>query len=384
MRPLRRIVFWLFVIAYVAATPVAILYALGYIWKPGSDVGLVKTGLIALASTPEDATIFLGGRRYTRPTPATIRDLLPGAYEIRLSHPGYEDWGFRALVRPERATVLDRILLLPSRRALRAVADGPWDDLHAAAQGRDLLLRRGTAWFVLDARDPSSPPREITNLLPGPPDEVALDRQNRLEFFVRIKERVFRIDLEENAIYPDVAPPARRIGTHRGRLVIETPDGTRLRLNRRGEAIAEPPIPPNFFGRGHSPLAPDADEARWLFADGRRLGIVERIEDADEELPRWNERILHQHSSPIQRAGWAHDDSHVLFSSRGALWLLALDRGGAGPPRVVCEISRSGAFHFDEASGRIFAIDPSGRLGELNLVPPRLLIPLPVRGEDIP
>lgn len=384
MKALRRAVFWVFLIAYLIATPIAILYALGYMWVPGAERGLVKTGLIALSSTPDEATIFLGGSRYTRRTPTVIRDLLPGEYALRLSHAGFEDFPLRATILPERATVLDRIILLPIRRDLRPIAHGTWDDLIAAPQSRTFLLRRGDSFFLVDARGPNTGPEEITRLLPGVPDEVALDRRTRAELHVRIQERVFRIDLQEKAIFPDVAPPARRIAVHRGRLLIESLDGQLLRAARDGSAVPAPAtVPPVLFRRGAHPLVPSENAEKWLFADGTRIGVVERVETDAGEMD-WRERLLYEHTAPIVRVEWAHDDSHVLFSSAGTLWLLALERGGGGPPRAICPIAPRGAFHFDEASGRLFALSPAARLAVLELVPPRTLLPLTLRAEDAP
>ena len=43
---LRRIFFYLFTAIYVVACPMTILYALGYLVKPGTEKGIVKRGLI--------------------------------------------------------------------------------------------------------------------------------------------------------------------------------------------------------------------------------------------------------------------------------------------------------------------------------------------------
>lgn len=382
MKALRRFFFYLFLAVYLVAAPVAILYALGFIWAPGSERGLVKSGLIALTSTPDDATIFLGPSRYTRRTPALIRDLLPGEYALRLSHPDHDDLAVSAHVEPERATVLDRLILLPAARAPRTLADGPWSDLLAVPGGRLLLLRRGDAVFAFDARDPEEPPRDISRLFTARPDELAWDRRDRDILFARYDTRVHRIDLDAGAIYPDVAPPARRIAVYRKKLVIEDETGRLLRVGRDGTSDKEPPrVPPALFAHGARALAPNADETRWLYVDGAIVGCVEPMETDDGDLA-WTNRVLYAHTAPVTRAEWAHDDSHVLFSSDGALWLLALERGGGGPPRFVCSIGRSGAFHFDERSGRVLLLDPERRFAALTLAPPRSLIPLHELRED--
>lgn len=384
MKALRRFFFYLFLAVYLVAAPVAILYALGYMWAPGSERGLVKSGLIALSSTPDDAAIFLGASRYTRRTPALIRDLLPGDYTLRLSHPGHDDLALNVRVEPERATVLDRIVLLPAARVPRALADGPWSELIATPGGRLILLHRGDAIFAFDTRDPEEPPRDISRFFTARPDEFAWDRRDREILFARYGERVHRVDLDNGAIYPDIAPPARRIAVYRKKLLIEDQAGHLVRIGRDGVAESDaPPVPPDLFARGARPLAPNADETRWLYTEGVAVGYVERVEKDDGEYA-WSNHVLHAHAAPVARAEWAHDDSHVLFSSEGALWLLALSRGGGGPPRFVCRIGVGGAFHFDERSGRVLLLDSDSRFAALTLAPPRSLIPLHELREEAP
>lgn len=382
MKALRQFFFYFFLAIYLTSAPVAILYALGYMWAPGSERGLVKSGLIALSSTPDDAAVFLGPSRYTRRTPTVIRDLLPGDYTVRLSRPGAEDLALNVRVNSERATVLDRLILLPAQREPRPIADGPWSDLLATPGARLLVLRRGDAFFAIDAREPEESPIDISRLFTGRPDEMAWDRRTRTDLFVRYGERVHRLDLDAGAIFPDIAPPARRIAVHRRRLLIEDSTGRLARIGRDGAPETEAPrVPPNLFARGKFPLVPDAEYARWLYADGPTLGVVEGMEN-DEGDWTWTNRVLHVHSAPIARAEWAHDDSHVLFSSSGTLWLLALDRGGGGPPRPVCRIGPAGAFYFDERNGRVLLLDADRRLSALTIAPPRSLIPLPDLRED--
>ena len=52
----RQIVFYLLVATYACACPLAIGYALGYLVRPGAAQGIVKTGLVSVASTPPGAS----------------------------------------------------------------------------------------------------------------------------------------------------------------------------------------------------------------------------------------------------------------------------------------------------------------------------------------
>jgi hypothetical protein len=384
MRALRQFFFYVFVAVYLVAAPVAILYAFGYMWAPGAERGLVRSGLVSLSSTPDDAQIFLCASRYTRRTPAVLRGLLPGDYALRLSKPGHEDLVVAARIEPDRAVLLDRLILLPAQRAPRPASDQPWSDFWSTAGGRYLILRRGSAFFRFDTRNPDDPPPDVSRLFSEQPDEIVWDRRNEDELYVRVGARVHRLALDDGAIYPDIAPPARRIAMYRGRLHIPDDEGRPARIARNGAAEpASKRIPPDWFARGAAAPTPDAAEAQWLYCEANRVAVLMRTE-ADDDAWTWSERVLHTHATPVARAQWAHDDSHVIFSAGGMVWLLALERGGGGPPRPICAIGPGGAFHFDERSGRVWLLDSESRLASLALTPPRALLPLPRDREDAP
>ena len=111
---LRKIIFYLLLPLYFLVAPYAILYALGYIFNPAGRE-LFKAGLISITTYPKSATVFIGGKRYSKRTPATIRDLLPGIYPVRITRKGYEPWEKEIKVEPEKAAHLDPVVLLPKR-----------------------------------------------------------------------------------------------------------------------------------------------------------------------------------------------------------------------------------------------------------------------------
>jgi hypothetical protein len=382
MRELRQFFFYLFVAVYLFAAPTAILYAFGYVWAPGGERGLVRSGLISLSTTPDDAQVFLGASRYTRRTPTLLRGLLPGNYSLRLTKSGHEDLVVAAQIEPERAVLLDRLILLPLHRTPRPHLNDVWSDLWATAGGRYLILRRGASFFRFDTRDADAPLKDVSRLFPEIPDEITWDRRNEEDLYVRVGSRVHRLRLDDGAIYPDVALSAARIAIYRGRLHISDAGGRTSRVARDGSLEpASERLPLEWITRGATAPLPDADETRWLYWSENRLHVLNRTE-ADDDGWAWSERMVHEHTAPILRAQWAHDDSHVIFSSAGLLWLLALERGGGGPPRPICSIGMRGAFHFDERNGRVWILDSTSRLAALQLMPPRALLPFPRYRED--
>ncbi|HMP76159.1 MAG TPA: PEGA domain-containing protein [Kiritimatiellia bacterium] len=437
MRAIRQFFFYVFLAVYLVAAPVAILYAFGYIYNPDGGPGLVRAGLVSINSTPDDAQVFLGASRYTRRTPTVIRDLLPGEYALRLVRAGYEPWQQRVTVAPERATVLDRVLLLPDVRPARRVDAQAWSDFFTTPGSPYAVLAGGTRlsdWAVLDAetaklrpllpadspwrdavvlnhwRVPRSPrlllriddgsgerylwialdrerdaPLDITRLFPAAPDQVAWDRRARDEIYVRTGARVHRLDLEDLAMYPDCAPPAQAIAVYRRDLHIIDATGTLVRVERDGEVEeADPRLPPDLLTRGACAVLPDADEERWLVVEDRRLGLLRWREEGESDAAGWTTEWMYAHGARIDAAVWAYEDSHIAFTSGGQVWLLALERGGGGPPRFLGRTHADGALLFDARSGELYALDESRHLARTALVPPRSLLPLPQPAEESP
>lgn len=141
MRWIRRICGAFFVALYLTTCPLLILYALGYVLKPGSEQGIVKTGLISISTSPPGASVYLGKRRYTQQTPTLLRNLLPGEYPIKLVLKHHRPWTRTVTVEAERATALDDILLLPQRLREDVVWSESFEDLIPVG-GRFLLLRK--------------------------------------------------------------------------------------------------------------------------------------------------------------------------------------------------------------------------------------------------
>lgn len=136
----RKLVFSVFVLLYLVLCPMMILYSLGYVWAPGAQRGLVKTGLLSIASAPPGASIYVGKRHYTKTTPAILREFLPGQYQIKVALKGYRPWTRLVPVEPERATVLERILLLPEQFRPKRLLLEPFEQLIPLPGGHQFLL----------------------------------------------------------------------------------------------------------------------------------------------------------------------------------------------------------------------------------------------------
>ena len=142
MSLLRKIFFYLFVCLYLVLCPLTLLYALGYLFKPGGAYGIIKTGLIHLDTQPEGASIILGKKRSDKKTPAVLDDLIPGNYPVTVSLKNYKSWSRTLSVEPGKATVLDKILLLPAEWKPKTLLSGSWTDIFPLEQTHFVIVKK--------------------------------------------------------------------------------------------------------------------------------------------------------------------------------------------------------------------------------------------------
>jgi hypothetical protein len=114
-------------------TPAVFLYAAGY--KLGGGFNLHKTGMLIISSKPENSFVtfenrtrsplfdsFLKNNKKTALTPAKIKGLLPGEYEIKISKDNYWDWQRIIHIEPGRTAYLENVRLL--RKSLPLIISG--------------------------------------------------------------------------------------------------------------------------------------------------------------------------------------------------------------------------------------------------------------------
>ncbi|HTL70199.1 MAG TPA: PEGA domain-containing protein [Candidatus Eisenbacteria bacterium] len=160
--------------------PLIVLYALGYAGIPNE--GVIKTGLVSVATAPPGASVLVGGAPYPQKTPTFVRNLPPGRYPVTLQLKGHRSWSSSVEVEEEKATVLENVLLVPAEPETERLAEGPFQELAATGDAPFLLARSGPRAgeaVVLDWRTGRTRP-----LLP--PGSVFLS--NRIEFWEPVPE----------------------------------------------------------------------------------------------------------------------------------------------------------------------------------------------------
>ncbi len=286
MLTIRRVTFYLFFIAYIVICPLTILHAFGYTLEPGSSQGLVKTGLMYIATDPPGASIYLGKRRYTKQTPAMLAGLLPGNYPVKLSLKGYRPWEQVVSVEAEKATALDRVLLLPWQLQPKIVSEEAFEELIFVPGSRIFLLAKsqrlsdvtvfdgksqkswplistdsawvsakagswfmapesarflvrtetwdGEEWLLFEPQRGESSVERLTNLFFERPSTIDWEAHNDRYLFAFQKGYINRFDVASSEASPKWQEHVRGFGLHGRNVYVRKEDGTLFKMDRDG------------------------------------------------------------------------------------------------------------------------------------------------------
>lgn len=117
---IRKILFWVSFLVFAVLAPTLVFYSLGYKFNFQSN-GFQRTGAISVRSTPENAAVFINGRRLDETTPHIIRDLLPNTYLLRVEKDDY--YPYQLPVRVDSARVAEvQAVLIPKIRQIEKLA----------------------------------------------------------------------------------------------------------------------------------------------------------------------------------------------------------------------------------------------------------------------
>lgn len=128
--------------AFVIIAPITILAALGYRYD-FSQHRLERTGTLMVRTQPKGARIYLNGKLSSEKTPAVIRFLPPGDFEVKVEKEGYRTWQKRFTVMVDRVTaVFPENELLPLLRV-------PAEPELISKEATSLLAAPRTAYAII-------------------------------------------------------------------------------------------------------------------------------------------------------------------------------------------------------------------------------------------
>lgn len=308
MQFFRRIVFYLFAAIYIIICPLLLLYAYGYIYKPGTEQGLLTTGLIYVATAPTGSEIYVNDKKYASNTPTAIMELLPGEYSIKLELDGYKPWSQTVPVEKEKATVLDKLLLVPLERKVTEVANGSITEIIPVGKSGFLITRSGSTlgemkvygyrdektwtllpeessfkdaefvslfseeessyvlirasvektgkFFWIKLAEGGNTVKDISDLFLKEPDEISWDAGAEDSLFFMHDGSLDKIAVGEGAVYPELIRSARGYGLFDGEIYLLNESGTIIKTGYDAKTsttiLDDPHLGKQIFGSSGS------------------------------------------------------------------------------------------------------------------------------------
>ena len=120
---IRGVLFYLSLVVFFVGLPFILSFALGYKLNPRT-FKFTQTGLVSIKTSPSGARIFLDAKLLDEKTPATIQELLPGLYNIRLELEEHYPWVTQVNVEPRKVVRLEKVILFPVRPNIKQINQG--------------------------------------------------------------------------------------------------------------------------------------------------------------------------------------------------------------------------------------------------------------------
>ncbi|MDD5156298.1 MAG: PEGA domain-containing protein [Candidatus Omnitrophica bacterium] len=111
---IRAFLFYLSVLVFFTGLPFILSSALGYKFNRHT-FKFTKTGLIVIKTQPAGASIYLDRQLLNDRTPATLNEIMPGVYNLRIEMENFYPWYDEVNVDEGKVTRLEKIILFPLR-----------------------------------------------------------------------------------------------------------------------------------------------------------------------------------------------------------------------------------------------------------------------------
>jgi len=201
----RRFIFWGFVVIFFITTFLVSLYAAGYrlnlTWPLKFNALLQRTGAIFLSSTPSDALVdiidktpqrlldnsYLQNDKHLK-TPAKLKSVLPGNYEISISLEGYWTVTKNINVYPSETTYLENLILFKKNLPLKII-DTALQNIELTEDQKHLILN-GTK-KIINLKTESEENILLKSTSPAKIPNIISDKFKNIKYYAPINDNNF-------------------------------------------------------------------------------------------------------------------------------------------------------------------------------------------------
>jgi len=164
---IRRALFLIFMTAFIVIAPLISLYAAGYkiklSWPIDIKQILQKTGMFVFDTEPEGAKIYINDKQRQQffkkyfsnkdenfiKTPAKIKNILPGEYNIKLELEEFWPWQKKLSIYPGQTTIVEDVCLFKKNLPMR-IGQLPAQNFFISPDKKFILLKNDKKIIDID------------------------------------------------------------------------------------------------------------------------------------------------------------------------------------------------------------------------------------------
>lgn len=193
-RFLRKLLFWISLLAFVLLAPTLLFYSLGY--RFNFEVSeFQKTGVILVRSKPGHAKIYFNEKKLEGTTPHAVKDLLPDTYQLRIEKKGYYSYELPVRVESARVAEIEAVLIPQVRNIEKLAADIEVLNFFILKKAftTSVILFSPKAMYLTDEKF-----EKMTKIVDLPFDDKVIQnilgvREDRHQYIFWTGERVWRV-----------------------------------------------------------------------------------------------------------------------------------------------------------------------------------------------
>lgn len=198
----RRVLALLFLMVFFLVAPLTLAYAGGYRLS-FSPLKITRTGTVYISGNPKTVIIFLNGEKQNQQNlPFSIRYVIPGEYQLKITQKNYQDWEKTIRVKEGESTVISNVQLI-KQNPFTTVETGLGKDAVFSPNGSLLAWHAGKNIFITDGKKTVSSQdiKNLSQIIWGNDNRVviALDSKNQTLARVNLEAKIETIKtIEKN------------------------------------------------------------------------------------------------------------------------------------------------------------------------------------------
>ncbi|QQG45112.1 MAG: hypothetical protein HYW89_03895 [Candidatus Sungiibacteriota bacterium] len=326
----RRFLFYFLVSIFLAASPVLIVYSLGY--KFDLIKGAVqKTGGIFIKSKTRGLALFLDGNFAKENSlisgGALLIDLKPANHFVRLEKTGFHPWSKKVEVKPEIVTELRNIYLVPLN-IIAATSTAAEQKLFLPAPKPTLSLQKNKKGSLVETKTKAVLAKNVNSFALVGSGVLFVDKNGFLARFdpgTKITETI-----ERPGFFLDERPLIF-VESVKGDVAILDPSGGLFILDASNNKIT--PIK-----GGLKKVVFDQKGEKLLLIKERGLEILWLADNTYQPFQKKGTvEIILENTDEVQNAAWFYEDgAHVAFKTGEGIFFTEVDgRGGKNTLKIL-------------------------------------------------